>query len=81
VRGLSSAIQELLKSQDKVDKVGFADLRNTPDSLLQALREYFGPKKDLLEKILNYKENIDDKKRRAEARANEKREQQMKKQK
>lgn len=45
VRGLSSAIQELLKSQDKVDKVGFADLRNTPDSLLQALREYFGPKK------------------------------------
>lgn len=39
------------------------------------------PKKDLLDKILNYKENIDDKKRRAEVRANEKREQQLKKQK
>jgi len=41
------------------------------EEILDEMRDC--PKKDLIEKILNYKDNIDDKKRKAEMRANEKR--------
>ena len=49
------------------------------EEILQEMKDC--PKKDLLEKILVYKDNIDEKKRKAQLRANEKREQQLKKQK
>lgn len=45
IRGLSQAIKDLLRSQDKAEKVGFANLVDEKQSMIDALREFFGVKK------------------------------------
>jgi uncharacterized sporulation protein YeaH/YhbH (DUF444 family) len=45
VRGLSQAMKNLVEAHEQKEKVGFADIRKGNDSLIAALKEFFGKKK------------------------------------